>query len=153
MRQQRDSMVFRFRGDPYITPELESEKVDSIPLSVVRVLSEFEFINEFKRPPGHQYWQTIDFMQTTLKITSLSGLGKQYNFTFNAPNFKISKQQAAPKNDHPCGVDDNHDEETDPLLWPPPPIVEHGYDGKIEFNFKQFGGNGSSLDELQLMIS
>ena len=61
-------MIFRYRADPQITPILDDNQVDSNPLSVVRVLSELDFINEFKRPPGHTYWQTIDYIQTTIKI-------------------------------------------------------------------------------------
>lgn len=50
-------MVFRYKADPTIETELdETAEVEGTPLCVVRVLSELEFINEFKRPPGHQYW-------------------------------------------------------------------------------------------------
>ena len=119
MRQQRDSMVFRFKADPSLAPDLDSTQIASNPLSVVRVLSELEFINEFKRAPGHQYWQTIELMQTTLKITSLSGLGKQYNFTFNAPCFKVLPKQGRekPTNDHPQGAEDS---DLDSMIWPTP---------------------------------
>lgn len=99
-------MVFRYKADPTIETELdETAEVEGTPLCVVRVLSELEFINEFKRPPGHQYWQTIDFMQTTLKIVSLSGLGKQYLFTFVAPSYKTHlNRRTLPKSFHPCSA-------------------------------------------------
>jgi len=76
MRQQRDAMIFRFKPDPTLTVELDNDTVESKPVQVTKVLSEFEYINEFKRPPGHLYWASIDHMQTTLKIVSLSGLGR-----------------------------------------------------------------------------
>jgi len=46
-------MVIRFKADPSISPVLDSNLVDNIPISVIKVLSELDFINEFKRPPGH----------------------------------------------------------------------------------------------------
>ena len=76
MRQQRDAMVFRFKPDANLAVDLDSDTVESKPVQVTKVLSEFEYINEFKRPPGHSYWSTIDHVQTTLKIVSLSGLGR-----------------------------------------------------------------------------
>lgn len=113
------------------------------------MLSELEFINEFKRAPGHQYWQTIELMQTTLKINNLSGLGRQFNFTFNAPCFKVLPKQGRekPTNDHPQGADDS---DLDSMIWPTPEQVEHAYDGKIEFNHRQFG---DTADEQRLMTS
>jgi hypothetical protein len=103
MRQQRDAMIFRFKPDPNLAVELDNDTVESKPVQVTKVVSEFEFINEFKRPPGHPFWSTIDHMQTTLKIISLSGLGRQFQFTFNAPCFKSypTKSRLPPKNIHP----------------------------------------------------
>lgn len=114
MRQQRDAMVFRYKADQSLIPELDHHtQVEAVPLSVIRVLSELEFTNEFKKPPGHSYWQTIDLMQTTLKINSLSGLGKQYAFTFNAPCYREQKDRdpKPPRNQHPCAQDDFSDDE------------------------------------------
>jgi hypothetical protein len=62
MRQQRDAMIFRFKPDQSLAVELDHNTVDTKPIQVTKVLSEFEFINEFKRPPGHPYWSTIDHM-------------------------------------------------------------------------------------------
>ena len=137
-RLQRDSMIFRFKADPKLCPELDpTNQVEVQPLMVVKVLSELDFINEFKRPPGHTYWQTIDLIQTTLKITALSGLGKQFNFTFNAPCYKSYKDRSRlpPKNVHPCAADDDEVDPDGDGIEPPPQLVEHSYDGKIEFNF------------------
>jgi len=53
---------------------------------------------------------------------------------------------------HPCAKDDISDEEEE-VTNPDPILVENTYDGKIEFNFEQFGGNGSLEDEIKLMIS
>lgn len=54
MRQQRDAMIFRYKADPSLIPELDhNTQVEAVPLSVIRVLSELDFINEFKKPPGH----------------------------------------------------------------------------------------------------
>ena len=38
-------------------------------------------------------------------------------------------------------------------MRPDPILVEHAYDGKIEFNYQMFGGNGSASDDMQLMIN
>jgi hypothetical protein len=55
-------MVFRFKPDPNLAVDLDSNTVESKAIQVTKVLSEFEYINEFKRPPGHPYWSTIDHM-------------------------------------------------------------------------------------------
>jgi hypothetical protein len=34
------------------------------------------------------------------------------------------------------------------MIWPAPELVDHGYDGRIEFNHRQFG---DSTDEAKLM--
>jgi hypothetical protein len=101
------------------------------------VVSELEFINEFKKGPGHHYWQTIDYIQTTIKIKALAGLGKPFCFTFNAPCFKHYEKRSRrpPKNIHPCAKDDVSDEEED-ITNPNPILVENTYDGKIEFNYE-----------------
>jgi hypothetical protein len=55
-------MVFRYKADPSLQPALENTQVEAVPLCVIRVLSELDFINDFKKPPGNQYWQTIDLI-------------------------------------------------------------------------------------------
>lgn len=82
----------------------------------MRVLSDTEFINEFKRSKSNPFWQTIQSIQTTIK-TKL-GLGKPFTFTFNAPCYKRDS------------VSGN---------------VVQCYDGEIEFDFKQFGINNDTL--------
>jgi hypothetical protein len=56
MKQQRDAMVFRFKPDPSLNEDIDSSELEFKPLQVTKVLSELEYINEFKKPPGHPYW-------------------------------------------------------------------------------------------------
>jgi hypothetical protein len=64
----RDAAIFRY----------DDEKV--------KVVSEIEFINEFKRRANDPFWASVQYIQTTIK--SRIGLGKPYIFTFNAPCYK-----------------------------------------------------------------
>ena len=90
----KDAILIRFKG----------EKKEE---NYVRVLSDTEFINEFKRRANDQFWMQIDSIQTTIK--SKIGLGKPFNFTFNAPCYK-----------------------KDPVTG----NILQSYDGDIEFDFK-----------------
>lgn len=50
------------------------------------MLSDTEFINEFKRSKSNPFWLTISCIQTTIKTKV--GLGKPFTFTFNSPCYK-----------------------------------------------------------------
>jgi hypothetical protein len=62
------------------------------------------------------------------------------------------RDRKPPKNMHPCAKDDPVSVHED-ITNPDPILVENTYDGKIEFNFEQFGGNGSLENEYELMRS
>ena len=94
----KDAILIRYKNDNEQT--------------YVRVLSDTEFINEFKRRANDSFWLTIDSIQTTIK--SRIGLGKPFIFTFNSPCYK-------------------KDTATDQIV--------QSYDGDIEFDFRQFGMN------------
>jgi len=51
----------------------------------VKVLSETEFLNEFKKRASEPFWWSIGIIQTAVK--SKLGLGKSFKFTFTAPSF------------------------------------------------------------------
>jgi hypothetical protein len=64
MKLLRDSIIFRYKPDIKLIPhgEYAEGNVEKMPISVMKVVSEQEFTNEFKKPPGNPYWQTIDFI-------------------------------------------------------------------------------------------
>lgn len=85
----KDAILIRFKNDFSTNATTATAPKDSTQNSnqeYVRVLSDTEFINEFKRRANDNFWNTIDSIQTTIK--SKIGLGKPYNFTFNAPCYK-----------------------------------------------------------------
>ena len=84
----------------------------------VRVVSETEFFNEFKRRPHDPFWHYLLSIQTTIK--SKIGLGKPYIFTFKTPFYKKDKEGN----------------------------IKIAYDGEIEFDFKQFGMNDEKLQRI-----
>jgi hypothetical protein len=64
MKQLRDSIIFRYKPNSKLLPfgEQEEGDVEKVAISVMKIVSEMEFINEFKKPPGNHYWQTIDYV-------------------------------------------------------------------------------------------
>eukprot|EP00347_Sterkiella_histriomuscorum_P006724 403351677 len=108
--QYKDAIIIRFK----------SESKDDSNQEYVRVLSDTEFLNEFKRRANDGFWNTIDMIQTTIK--SKIGLGKPFNFTFNSPCYK-----------------------KDPVTG----NIVQSYDGDIDFDFKQFNGSGSASSNPQ----
>lgn len=71
-----------------------------------RILNELETHNEFKRREQDPFWQTIAYIQTTVKVKI--GLGKCFSFNFVSPCFKKDEKGN----------------------------FETSYDGELEFNYK-----------------
>ena len=102
----KDAIIIRFA----------KEAGDQEERQVVRVVSDTEFINEFKRRTNDPFWKSIDAIQTTVKAKI--GLGKPFIFTFNSPCYK-----------------------KDPFSGK----VIQSYEGELHFDFKQFGQEDTRL--------